>query len=861
MTPTWPRQGARERLLPTLAVLAMLGVAACSDTTAPTAFERGTLSLSVVGPEAVSDAEVAALGSAFDRVDRYDVTIVDSGTLDLIAEVTLTVAPNLEQHVLDVAIPETAFGRSVAITLVAFDGALELYRSMTETTLGDDVAVVSVDLEIRYTGPGLRGQITDAKGDGVGGVSVNLSQDQAIVDAVGTEPDGTYLFLDLDPGSYRLSPTPLDGQVACPGLRDVTIGSAQDAIVSDFEVVDGNCGTSVLVLSGGDVDDTEAVATILEGDPSLSVSTFFFVSQLPTPDFLAQHDVVLLFMNGLFDESTSLGTRVADYVSGGGNVVTASFYWQGRSDGDKGSTGWGTLETIDPLTSTGGATYRAAALGEVSAHPLTDDVVTLTSSGYRGGAAAKSDAVVVASWDDGTPLVAYRVLAGGQRVVGVTLFPGCCSTGDSQVLWQNAVRWAGSGERAQQASAWVDLAVGAAHSCGLLEDGRAYCWGRNDFGQLGRPDLPAGPTPRLSTAAYRFSGIEATGNTTCALTQDGTAYCWGENTLGQVGSGSTEVATTAPEEVVGGPWARIAMGVLHACALDAAGAAYCWGGGGSQDALRDLALGFDPPDSCITGQAYYSERCSRTPRPVETSVRFADISPGLFTTCAVAQDATAYCWGSADYGQLGIGPYSSTDARFTPQAVAGTTTFRSVSGGGLHMCGVSLSDQAYCWGGTMVDALGLVTSGFDAGQVGQGGTPGSSPPAPAPAPVVGGLSIASVSASTENSVNSMFTCGLTPTGAAYCWGRDSEGELGGVAPPPVCDQIAFGPAPCTTSPLPVQGGHTFVELEAGLSFACALTGDGRIFCWGANESGQRGDANLTSSPVPTEVPVPGAGPR
>jgi len=427
--------------------LALL-ITGCSDATAPLGPSEPGLRLSLTGPAAVSDAELDALGEAFDDVDLYEVTIVDAQTLDVLVETSITVDAGLDEHVLDISIPEVAFGRPVTIMLVAFDGETELYRSVLETTLGEDAGTVSLDLEIRYTGPGIRGRVADIGGNGVAGVSVNLVQGQAIVDAVTTEEDGTYLFLDVPTGSYRVAPTPPNPfPYICPGARDISVGSADAALVADFLASDDVCGTSVLVVSGGDFDDTPAVDALLQSSPGFTVSTFFFVNQLPSVDLLSQYDVVLLFMNGLFDESSALGTEVAEYVAAGGNVVLASFYWQGRSDSGLGSVGWGELESIDPFLSTGGATYQAGTLGTVTAHPLTSGLAGLTSSsGYRGGATARAGTSVVATWDDGTPLIGYRILSGGQRITGVTLFPaaGPSVTGDVQVLWENAVSWTGA---------------------------------------------------------------------------------------------------------------------------------------------------------------------------------------------------------------------------------------------------------------------------------------------------------------------------------------------------------------------------------------------------------------------------------
>ena len=430
------------------AFLMATAAAACSDAaTGPEPSTGADLQLSVVGPQAVSEDEVGALAQAFDIVDEYSVRIEDAQTLESLVDTVIAVAQGGVQHELDIVVPEAALGRTVTITLIAYGAGAELYRSVTTTTLGDEPGSSSVELEIRYTGPGIRGRITDPSGEGVAGVSVNLVSGDIIQGAVQTEPDGTYLFLDVPTGSYAVEPALPGGvEFMCPGTRQVLVTDASDAIVANFGTSAEVCGTSVLVISGGDYDDTELVASLLAGAPDLSVTTFFFVNQHPSPDLLGRHDVVLLLMNGLFDESAALGTRIADYVALGGNVVTASFYWQGRSDSGFFSVGWGALESIDPFTSTGGASYQAADLGAVSAHPLTSGLVELSSTGYRGGVAAKAATTVVATWSDGTPLIGYRVLSGGQRMVAVSLFPGSgdSAAGDVQLLWENVLRWAGS---------------------------------------------------------------------------------------------------------------------------------------------------------------------------------------------------------------------------------------------------------------------------------------------------------------------------------------------------------------------------------------------------------------------------------
>lgn len=427
-----------------------IAATACSDSTSLPPLEGVPIQLAVSGPQLASPAETAALAAAFDRVDSYEYQVVDSATFETIASGAITVQQGSSVHALDINVPEGAVGRSVQITLVAFDGAMELYRSVLFTTLSADVGSIRLDAEIRYTGPGIRGTVRAESGAPLGGVTVALNQGQVPIGTAVTEADGTYLFVGVAAGTYQVQPTPPSGSQICPIFREVSLATTDDVLVTDFRSQTSACGTRVLVMSGGDFDETAQVASFLNGDPDLTAdTTFFFVNQLPALSFVQQFDVVLLFMNGIFDQSTALGNRLVEYVDLGGNLVVASFYFQGRSDSGLGSVGWGALEAIDPFTAgPGGATYQPVALGTVidPTHPIIQGVSTLTSASYSSGVVAKSSGTtVIATWDDGAPLVGFSRGAAGQRIVGVSLFPAATQTvtGDAQTLWINAVRWAG----------------------------------------------------------------------------------------------------------------------------------------------------------------------------------------------------------------------------------------------------------------------------------------------------------------------------------------------------------------------------------------------------------------------------------
>jgi alpha-tubulin suppressor-like RCC1 family protein len=73
------------------------------------------------------------------------------------------------------------------------------------------------------------------------------------------------------------------------------------------------------------------------------------------------------------------------------------------------------------------------------------------------------------------------------------------------------------------------------------------------------------------------------------------------------------------------------------------------------------------------------------------------------------------------------------------------------------------------------------------------------------------------------------SCGLTTAGAAYCWGDNSNGQLG------------FGsPGGQVPQPVAVIGGLRFKQITAGSLVTCGIVADGTAYCWGYNGQGALG---------------------
>jgi alpha-tubulin suppressor-like RCC1 family protein len=337
------------------------------------------------------------------------------------------------------------------------------------------------------------------------------------------------------------------------------------------------------------------------------------------------------------------------------------------------------------------------------------------------------------------------------------------------------------------------IVAGSAYSCSLNASGQAYCWGRSAFDGTTTQRLV--PTPVVGSVT--FASLSA-GQHLCGLTATGAAYCWGANTYGQLGDGTT-TDKLEPTRVVGGlSFAAISAGILHTCGVTTTGVGYCWG-----------------VNSGSIGDGTTTDRI--VPTPVAGGLTFRQISVGFYYTCGVTTAGQAYCWGGNAY-------FNYTTR---PIPIDLGLTFASVSASWTHTCGLATNGTVYCWGNNQV------------GQLGDGTTKGRQNLIP----VAGGLTFITVS-----SGNDGYSCGVTTSGSAYCWGLNAYGQLGD------------GTTANKLVPTVVSGGLTFVSVAASTSpdgaHTCGLTTSGAVYCWGLNDHGQLGDGTTTQQLLPTLVKFP-----
>lgn len=314
---------------------------------------------------------------------------------------------------------------------------------------------------------------------------------------------------------------------------------------------------------------------------------------------------------------------------------------------------------------------------------------------------------------------------------------------------------------------------------------------------------------------------------------------------------------------------EITAGNYHTCVRRRDGQIYCWG----------MNLRHQTGDSSGALCGLYPASIPCTPLPFRvrlplgngTSIPSIRVTTGWEHTCALDTLKTAWCWGSNDNGQVGIG--SSLPTVPIPTRVAGKqTTFNALTAGGYGTCGSVVG--LWCWG--------------------------SYPQGPSPSPRIPNFMMAS--ALNPLVVSDADICGNSGGGQWVCWGSNSSGQLGfdtlttqtvpyfssipaisgatnvSLYSGDMCVDQPTGVTQCfghnmvasQVPPMPsfgllgnpnFTGKNTFTPQTSGAfhgivvsyEHACALDSFGNAFCWGVGDSGELGNGAQQGSSTPQMV--------
>lgn len=361
------------------------------------------------------------------------------------------------------------------------------------------------------------------------------------------------------------------------------------------------------------------------------------------------------------------------------------------------------------------------------------------------------------------------------------------------------------------------LAAGGGHTCVVMVDGTAQCWGDNGSGQLGDATTIDRAAPVAVQGLVSASAIATGAAHSCAALSNGHVECWGNNYAGQLGDGTLRNSST-PVGVHGiGSAVSVSAADQFSCALLRNGKAKCWG----YDADGQL------------GNTRTSERPQRTPVLVRGLAHAVQISSAGNHSCALLASGLVKCWGSDPYSQLGY----ETPRAVRIRGIAGATAV-AAGGGGIpgnlaendseYSCAVVEGGRIRCWGDNR------------AGQLGDGSRRASRSP----------VLVTGVQGATDVAAGVQHACAIVAGGNVVCWGDDRAGELGN------------GSVARYSAPVAVDGVTGAIGLAAGGNFgsahSCVLLSTTAVECWGDNHFGQLGDGSTvqSSSPVTALPGVP-----
>jgi alpha-tubulin suppressor-like RCC1 family protein len=127
------------------------------------------------------------------------------------------------------------------------------------------------------------------------------------------------------------------------------------------------------------------------------------------------------------------------------------------------------------------------------------------------------------------------------------------------------------------------ISAGRYHTCAVTTNGVLYCWGKNENGRLGTGTSngvdSSNPKSVIHESGIAFTSVIAGLDNTCATDTMNTIYCWGYNEFGQLGTYDTLSYTSpSPISILNDQTiTHISLGAFHTCASTASGRVFCWG--------------------------------------------------------------------------------------------------------------------------------------------------------------------------------------------------------------------------------------------------------------------------------------------
>jgi alpha-tubulin suppressor-like RCC1 family protein len=561
--------------------------------------------------------------------------------------------------------------------------------------------------------------------------------------------------------------------------------------------------------------------------------------------------------------------------------------------GNVGADGYGngsldTTRSLVPMRAAEGYQFASLTLGSTSACG-----VLLNGGAACWGMNDHGELGTGTTMASGTPIVVSGVSDIVQLVAGAAHY--CARSGSGAVTCWGSNEWKQTGQE-QRADVTAphavalggpatDLGAGDYHTCAVVA-GSVTCWGSDEDRQLSYDTTYDRLIPvRAATGDgvnHTWTRLTANFTHTCGQELTGAVYCWGWFPPVESDDPST-TAWVPMRRFEGLVVSDLGDSYDRQCVVNASNEAWC---GNWWSPLVQLAwprpvtaVAGAGPGPCLlddTGavgcQTVYDPSGPVKPFPLPDSVM--QLAGAAENACALTATLQAYCWyhrqsdpvieqsfgtrqlsavfGGESTSICAIAPVDSIlcwnghPGMFANANVGTGHGLVSLAIGDAHMCGLTASGSAWCWGWNKNGQLGDVTTTEQLD----------------PVPVQGGHTFVQLVAGLRH------TCGLTATGEIWCWGDGSVGEMAddhrdeSATPVPV---NGLGPATevagtCALDPSgsvwcwPTTSTHSPVATQVSgatglvsLGRACGLRSDGELLCWRDNVNGQFGNGTFNTS--------------
>ena len=445
----------------------------------------------------------------------------------------------------------------------------------------------------------------------------------------------------------------------------------------------------------------------------------------------------------------------------------------------------------------------------------------------------------------------------------------------------------------------TSLACGGTCECALLSNSTVRCWGQKGAnGGTGQYEFEASSGNALGTMGVMLpptqlpsgrlaTSISCGSEHCCVVLEDDDAFCWGKNDQGQVGNGrdvldvckvwndGTCGANLVPVNLGYGRYVLdIALGDDWSCAVLDNEVVHCWG---KND---DNYLGVDSDKfGTKIGDSLLEPGGLVEPNTFQggKAVKFFAIA---LSRCVILHIADVVCWGNSTDSQLGISTegtlFDLWERTVYPTVdLGGRKAFALAVGSGYdnaHQCTMlsaadcdECEDEIKCWGDNGSGQLGYgdtrnrgTTRGDFVNDVVDLGSPGVHPafelggydraPEPTPPAAISALSL-----------GNQHTCAILTMGRVPCWGHKNKGQLNGFDTTPIGGGISeavyklklkhFG---YDASKRPEMERFFAKKIFGLIERSCAILEDDSLSCWGISDKGVDGhdQANVTTARVP-----------